>query len=191
MRYISIDIETLGLDPLNHSTIQFGAVLEDTENVLPLADLPRFECLVSHHNYVGTPYAMAMHHELFVELAKGDKSTKLIVSHFRLAEQFHDWLKSHGFLEKGNGTIQINVAGKNFATFDKLFLEQLPNWHKNIVITQRILDPAILYWDAFTDDKLPNLEECKKRAGLSTTTVAHTAVEDALDVIELLRLKYK
>lgn len=190
MRYISIDIETLGLDPLSHSTIQFGAVIEDTNNPLPLESLPRFECLISHQEYKGTPFAMSMHHELFVELAKGAKSTKTIIASYNVAEEFAIWLQREG-LESEGGLIKINVAGKNFATFDKLFLEQLPNWKKNIRITQRIMDPAILYWDPKTDETLPNLEECKKRAGMSVTTVAHTAVEDALDVIELIRLKYK
>lgn len=190
MRYISIDIETLGLDPLSHSTIQFGAVIEDTKNILPLNELPRFECLISHRDYHGTPFAMAMHHELFKELAQGKLSTKLIVEHSKVAEEFAKFLKDNS-VEKNGGCYKINVAGKNFATFDKLFLEQLPDWKKHIQITQRILDPAILFWDPLTDETLPNLEECKRRAGLSTTKVAHTAVEDALDVIELLRTKYK
>lgn len=190
MKYVSIDIETLGLDPLSHSIIQFGAVIEDTENVLPIEELPRFECLVSHRDYHGTPYAMSLHNELFKELALGNLSSKLIIEHSKVAEEFAKFLKDNS-IEKKGGVYKINVAGKNFATFDKLFLEQLPDWKKHIQIVQRILDPAVLFWDPLKDESLPNLEECKRRAGFVATKVAHTAIEDAIDVIELLRTKYK
>jgi hypothetical protein len=53
--------------------------------------------------------------------------------------------------------ITINVAGKNFATFDKLFLQELPWWQKLIKIRQRVLDPAILMVDWKNDTSLPNL----------------------------------
>jgi oligoribonuclease len=85
--------------------------------------------------------------------------------------------------------ITINVAGKNFGTFDKVFLEQLP-WYKKLIKTrQRILDPAILLVDWKSDDSLPNLKECKERAGVSGI-VTHNALEDAWDVIEVLRKFY-
>lgn len=189
MKYISVDIETTGLDSEKHTIVQFGAVLEDTENILPLEELPRFECLLNHPEYVGTPYALGMHAELFKELANPTGKT-FIFEFYEVAEKFQDWLKSCGFELDEKNRITINVAGKNFGTFDKLFIEKLPNWNKKIKIRQRIIDPSILYWDPIKDETLPSLEECKKRAGLSHTTVLHTAVEDALDVIEILRKKY-
>ena len=192
MKYLSIDIETTGLDSEEHSVIEFAAVLEDTNNILPLEELPSFSCLVEHHTYKGTPYALAMHKEIFTELAlSSDKRTRLVVKHYQLAEIFHKWLSDNGLAGLTIGPIKIIVAGKNFGTFDTLFLENLPNWDKYVIILQRILDPAILFWEPFTDEALPNLSECKKRAGLSSSYVAHTAKEDALDVIEVLRTKYK
>ena len=85
--------------------------------------------------------------------------------------------------------IQITVAGKNFATFDKLFLEKLPRWKQLIKVRQRIMDPAILFLDWEQDESLPNLATCKKRAGFQEI-VTHNAVEDAWDVIQLLRQTY-
>jgi hypothetical protein len=85
--------------------------------------------------------------------------------------------------------VTITVAGKNFASFDKLFLERLPRWKQAIRIKQRILDPAILYVDWKTDSDVPNLLKCKERAGINGT-VTHNALEDAWDVIEVLRKKY-
>ena len=51
MKYVSIDIETTGLDPETCQTIQIGAGIEDTNNPLPIEDLPRFKCLVEHPQY--------------------------------------------------------------------------------------------------------------------------------------------
>ena len=83
----------------------------------------------------------------------------------------------------------ITVAGKNFATFDKLFLEKLPRWKQVIRIKQRILDPAILYVDWKKDSSLPSLGECKERAGIHGS-VTHVAIDDAWDVILMLRKHY-
>lgn len=85
--------------------------------------------------------------------------------------------------------ISINVAGKNFGTFDKLFLQELPWWKKLIIPKQRILDPSVLYCDWKNDKSLPSLSECKERAGFNNV-VTHNAIEDAWDIIELFRKFY-
>ena len=90
-----------------------------------------------------------------------------------------------------NGTkpIHLNVAGKNFGTFDKLFLEELPWWKKLIRVRQRILDPGILFVDWQNDETIPNLKTCKERSNIDGI-VTHNALEDAWDVIQILRTKY-
>jgi hypothetical protein len=85
--------------------------------------------------------------------------------------------------------LQKNVAGKNFGTFDKLFLQELPWWQKLIRTRQRVLDPAILMVDWKNDKSLPNLTTCKERADIQGI-VTHNALEDAWDVIEVLRKFY-
>ena len=85
--------------------------------------------------------------------------------------------------------ITLNVAGKNFGTFDKLFLQKLPWWQKLIRTRQRVLDPAILCVDWKNDTSLPSLTECKDRMGV-IGIVTHNALDDAWDVIELLRKFY-
>jgi hypothetical protein len=85
--------------------------------------------------------------------------------------------------------ITLNVAGKNFGTFDKLFLQELPWWQKLIRTRQRVLDPAILMVDWTNDKSLPNLTQCKERANVDGI-VTHNALEDAWDVIEVLRKFY-
>lgn len=85
--------------------------------------------------------------------------------------------------------IKINVAGKNFGTFDKLFLEKLPRWQQLIRIKQRIIDPSILYVDWNKDKELPGLQTCLSKAQIDHT-VSHEALDDAIMVIKLLRKKY-
>ena len=86
-------------------------------------------------------------------------------------------------------TSHITCAGKNFATFDKLFLERLPRWKQLFKIRQRIIDPTILFTDWKNDNDLPNLTTCKARAKTGGE-VTHNAVEDAWDVVQLMRTQY-
>jgi hypothetical protein len=124
-------------------------------------------------------------------------------------KEFYWWLEKNGYFQSNNSNgyvtlddgymkpvingntkpITLNVAGKNFGTFDKLFLQQLPWWQKLIKTRQRVLDPAILMVDWMNDKSLPNLTQCKERAGVSGM-VTHNALEDAWDVIEVLRKFY-
>ena len=84
----------------------------------------------------------------------------------------------------------LNCAGKNFAGFDKKFLEKLPRWKQVFSIRSRVLDPGILFVDWINDESIPSLDECKKRAGIDGV-VTHNAVEDAMDVVMLLRTCYE
>jgi hypothetical protein len=126
-----------------------------------------------------------------------------------VVKEFYWWLEKNGYFQGNNsggyvslkdgymkpminsGTkpITLNVAGKNFGTFDKLFLQELPWWKKLIRTRQRVLDPAILMVDWKKDISLPNLTTCKERAGIEGV-VTHNALEDAWDVIEVLRKFY-
>jgi hypothetical protein len=83
------------------------------------------------------------------------------------------------------------VAGKNFSGFDKLFLAKMPN-SRNFIdrIHHRVIDPASLYWEPFTDKELPSSKTCLERAGMSGV-VAHTALEDAKMVVNLIRTHLK
>ena len=83
----------------------------------------------------------------------------------------------------------INVAGKNFGTFDHVFLKKLPWWQKLIIAKQRIIDPAVLCCDWKNDEELPSLSVCKSRVGVDGK-VSHNALEDAWDVIQVLRDSY-
>ncbi len=180
MIYLSIDIETSGLDHNKAQVLEFAAVLEDTSKNIPLANLPFFHAIFSYTRIEGDPVALKMNSELIAKIARGEG-----MSWADACISFGKFLYNNGFIVNKQGLYTINVAGKNYNKFDDRFLQNTPFLHL-FKAHSRTLDPAILY-AVPTDDKLPSLEECKRRAGLEPK-VAHTALADALDVIELIRL---
>jgi len=208
MKYVSIDIETSGLDTENHQVLSIGAVIEDTKKKLPLRDIPKFYCIVLQRQITGSPRALDMNKGIIQFMGAyldSDQAGRNLLSESmgfyekdEVAKAFYRFLHPH-FYNPGERTVDdigkvknpllINVAGKNFGTFDNVFLKKLPWWQKLIVAKQRIIDPAPLFVDWENDEELPSLTECKSRAGIGGS-VTHNALEDAWDVVEVLRKKY-
>lgn len=201
MKYVSIDIETTGLDLETCQVLSIGAVIEDTNNIKPVKELPTFHGVVLSKQLSGQPYALNMNKDL-IELmvryqtlnTKQERDLLEATSGMKfyekdqIVEAFYKFLLENG-IEPDGDKVHITAAGKNFATFDLKFLERLPRWKQWIRVRQRIIDPSLLYTDWKADDSLPGLGLCKLRAGLPEE-VAHDAVEDAIDVILLLRKEY-
>jgi hypothetical protein len=97
--------------------------------------------------------------------------------------------KTYPALTSSMKPYHFNAAGKNFGTFDLKFLEKLPRWKQVFRVRNRILDPAILFVDWKEDESVPGLGKCKERANFDSH-VSHHAVEDAMDVVKLLRTQY-
>jgi hypothetical protein len=214
MIYISIDIETSGLDHEKHKVLSIGAIIEDTEKKLPYEECPKFNAIVLQNEITGSPRAITMNKGLIAmigEYLEGsddvrfNMDTILNYSFYKqedVVKKFYMFLWVNGYgdddpnqllitsrIDSNSKPITINVAGKNFGTFDKLFLQELPWWQKLIRTRQRVLDPAILMVDWKNDKSLPNLTQCKERAGINGI-VTHDALEDAWDVIEVMRKFY-
>lgn len=210
MKYCSIDIETTGLNREKHQVLSIGAIIEDTELMLPYDQIPKFYGVILRHEISGSPRALTINKDLIEMIGayiEGSIEVKNIMrqrygdiffNEDTIIPEFYTFLVENGMGIKDsnfpriNGTTKpaiINVAGKNFGTFDKPFLENVPWFQKLIVVKQRILDPAILFVDWKNDDVLPNLNECMKRSGVEHI-VTHNALEDAWDVIQVLRKKY-
>ena len=227
MIYVSIDIETSGLNHDMNHVLSIGAIIEDTTKKLPYEELPKFNAIVLQKNIQGSPRAITMNQTiislmgLYLESNEEDKAKLRMMEDAQfcgykfyeeeeVVKEFYIWLDSnglgHGLTNSGgyaevvdgvhrpmiNGAtkpITLNVAGKNFGTFDKLFLQELPWWQKLIRTRQRILDPAILCTDWTNDISLPSLTTCKERMKVEGI-VTHNALEDAWDVIEILRKFY-
>ena len=83
----------------------------------------------------------------------------------------------------------FNAAGKNFANFDNKFLERLPRWKQVLRARGRTIDPSILFVDWKNDEAIPGLSLCKERAHLDPH-VTHNAIDDAMDIVKLLRTQY-
>ncbi len=187
MKYVSIDIETTGLDRLKCQILEFAAVVEDSANPMPLEQLPTFKIMIAHDGLYWEEVAKEMHYKsgLFEAYSQSKKEFPRLSVFY-----FHEFLKQNGFEVDKRGRVAISVAGKNFSNFDRVFLETLPGWVELIKINQRVLDPTLAYIDWENDNQPPTLEECKTRAGIINTQVTHRALDDALDVIILLRNCY-
>lgn len=175
MQYVSIDIETTGLNPDVCQILEFAAVLE-TDWKTPVEDLPYFSAIVQHPSYVGEPYALAMNSQILAEIAAGKAAH---IHH--VVTYFTAWLESFGITK-------FTPAGKNFNGFDKAFLRKLPDWN-DIKCHRRAIDPGMLYWRPEADLTLPDTKECCKRAGIPYDG-GHRALDDARQVIQLVRAFY-
>lgn len=193
MKYVSIDIETTGLDPNTHDILEIAAVLDDLKNPWPIKDLPVFH----YHVNKTTPYcvdvkAIKVHgRNILADISyKIENDSPYICYPEEIFTRLSNFLYSHGY-EDYKESFCLNVAGKNFSTFDLPFLQKIDKKHWcNISFRSRVIDPAILYFDAKKDDHLPNLETCLQRANIREK-VSHNAVDDAIQVIKLIRHKFK
>lgn len=185
MKYLSIDTETTGLDPETCQVLSFSAVLEDTEHPeIPVEELPFIHVIFRLDFIIGEPYAINMNADL-IRIIKEGKDARLCVPD-AFFEQFEDFLYENGFKEGE----KLKVAGKNFGTFDKKFIEGIPNYEDfDFKFHHRVLDVGPLFVDFKNDEWVPDLNACMKRAGVEGT-VQHCAYEDAKDVIKTLRAKY-
>jgi hypothetical protein len=227
MRYLSIDIETTGIDSENCEILSIGAILEDTENILPFEEIPKFHCAITRRSIKGEMFAINMNRDLIQKIVQyqsakeqeekdtiSEQTKMLFLNEEEVVQEFYWWLYSNGaftfdiekmlneqkfdhflygkvpLLTSKTQKATITVAGKNFASFDKLFLEKLPRWKQAIGIRSRVIDPAIYYTDWNVDTAPPGLAKCKERAGIEGI-VTHDALEDAWDVILLLRKIYQ
>lgn len=228
MKYCSVDIETTGLDSEKYHILSVGIVIEDTNNILPIDELPKLHIGIVRDEITGSMFAINLNKELISNILKfkiaqtqeekdniSEETKTVYLTEDKVVEKifqflwdnnirYDNWEKNWGskLVQKtDDGKIYplltsnipktfLNIAGKNFGTFDKLFLEKLPRWKQAFQIRNRILDPAILYIDWINDDSVPGLDKCKQRAGIDGI-VTHNAIDDAIDVIKLLRKTYE
>lgn len=186
MKYVSIDLETTGLDSENHMILEFGAVIEDTNDIRPIEALPKFHAyIINGENIVGSPYALQMNQAILKKIANREEGHNYILPE-ELGALFYMFLADNG-IKAGYGLRQkIVVAGKNFASFDLKFLNSCKNFTKHIDIHHRVIDPVTSFINWEDDTSPPGFKKCKERAGIEGE-IAHTAIEDAIDVIKLLR----
>ncbi|UOQ73641.1 hypothetical protein [Hymenobacter cellulosilyticus] len=190
MRYISLDLETTGGNPGRHQILELAAVVEDTKHLRPLAELPAFRRVVRHPDYTGTAGALALNARLLEELARKEPNPELCLPE-ELMPQLREFLLLHGFRPDKKDCVAVTLAGKNIGSFDVPFLRLLPGWGTLVRHEPALLDPAAFYLNWRKDSRLPTMSICKARAHFADDTVAHQALADALDVVQLLRPFYE
>lgn len=190
MRYLSLDLETSGGKPQRHQILELAAVVEDTKKLLPLPELPTFRRVVRHPEYVGTAGALALNARLLEELARKEPNPELCTPE-ELLPQLREFLLAQGFKTDKQNCVTVTMAGKNIASFDLGFLRELPGYGTLVRAEPAMLDPAAFYLNWRKDTRLPTMQTCKARAGFEDDTVAHQALADALDVVQLLRPFYE
>ena len=193
MKYVSLDLETTGIDPEKHQILELGAILEDTNNLLSFEDIPKFNCIIEREEIVGHPIALRMNKRIIDILAdyanaKGEDRALMAIKHNIIKEKHLVW-SFFSWLDPFCQDSIINVAGKNYSSFDAKFLDKVQGWKEAKTFERRILDPSSLFLDWKKDLRLPSLDECLSRAGIQKT-VSHNATEDAWDVVQVLRKKY-
>jgi DNA polymerase III epsilon subunit-like protein len=199
MIYVSIDIETTGLDRQNDQVLEVGAVIEDTEKQLYYEEIPKFNAILKYDRLSGSPFALSLNARILEILKniprKSDEARPdymkehNIINPEDLGLAFFTFLTSNGYEETEHGDVRIITAGKNFASFDRPFLENIPNFTEYVKMGHRCIDPVNHYIDFMNDTDLPSLNVCMERAGVEGE-VTHKAVEDAWDVVRVLREKY-
>jgi hypothetical protein len=143
MKYVSIDIETTGLDPENCQVLSIGAVIEDTNHKLPIEDLPSFHVAILRQRIEGEPYALNMNRDLiqnivYYQTAK-DQDEKNDIVHLKkmqfmtdleAVENFYYWLAENGFVEFNEPNSGGTVTRRN-----GILLPAITNKTKPIHIT--------------------------------------------------------
>jgi oligoribonuclease len=203
MRYVSIDLETTGLDENEHQIIEFGAIIEDSKNPKSYDESKKYRRIVLavDRKYVCSSVAAAMNADLIktislienggnVPFENNENLTQTAIFTHELIADFRLWLLANGFKENARGVIEIVAAGKNFASFDRKFIQALPDFETyGIRFHHRSLDPTSGYINWDEDSVPPGTDQCKLRAGLIKGS-KHEALADAWDVILLLRNQY-
>ena len=181
--YVSMDLESTGLDPDTCQIIEIGAVFDDPRK--PLAECPTFHAYVRHKLYVGEPFAFNLNHKIMGRLAEQPAGFKYICAD-DIPYELAAWVKDCGWDMKEKSLL---FAGKNFGGFDYAFLRRLSGFMTALKFKHRFLDPGSMYFDPFVDEVPPSSSDCLRRAG-QQHQVAHEALADAIAVCKMIRCRY-
>lgn len=128
MKYIAIDLETTGLDPENCQVLSIGAVIEDTNDIKPLNELPTFHGVIKRRNISGDTYAINLNRDLIQTMNQYmtsyvQEDRDLIEAttgmnfydEAEIVQEFYYWLAQNGFVdfnEPGSGGYVTSRSGQ-------------------------------------------------------------------------------
>jgi len=189
MQYISLNVQTTGLDPDKHQILELAAIAEDTTEDVNINELPLFHAYIKRDNYIGSAEGLSLNIETLKYLASDN--LKDLWDERCLAEELFRWMcnniGSASYCFEDN---EITLAGKNIGSFDYQFLKKLPDSERLIYsISHNFIDPTMLYMDFKNDICLPSTRVCWSKLKLPYVC-NFKAVDVAKSTIGLLREKY-
>jgi hypothetical protein len=129
MKYVSIDIETTGIDNENTQTLSIGLVVEDTVDIKPIEELPKLEIAIIRERIEGEIFAINMNRQLIADIleykmARTEEERKEIMVRTGreymyeedVTKRIFQFLFEHGALDgkfDPNGMIEV-VNGKSY-----------------------------------------------------------------------------
>lgn len=182
MKYISLDIETTGLEKETSQVLQVGMILVDTKihdfnTPLEVYESIEFNIYPKGGKIQGDLFALNMNSKIIECILNKEN----IVFHEDVEDTIINKIKE--WIPEG----KVTIAGKNAASFDIPFLVHHFPKLKDL-FHHRTIDVGTMYLDTYLHRSVPSLIECKRLAGLSTEVI-HTALMDAYDVVRLERYK--
>lgn len=188
--YISIDIETTGIDDRS-SILQISAVADDLAS--PIKQLEFIDMPIKHQSIpYSEPYALGMNAELLKKMMDRKFTTFTPKDALSNLVSFMSGVQKKSAQDKYGKYPRVILAGKNVASFDipklrKMFMdfnpEQLGMFDE--LVHYKTLDVGSLYFDVFKDNV--SLSEINKLTGRNQ--VSHNALDDAFDVVYAVRHK--
>ena len=172
--YLSLDIETTGLDRQRVHVLQLAAVYDNGKS---LKDLPTFNQVIRWPVITyGEEYAMHLNRHLFDQAFRQEN----VFSLGEVRENFK------AFLNRVQPQGRITAAGKNVDGFDMPILRNPTNGFTLSRINRRVLDPGSMFTEEF--DHIPTLNELNQF--LNRKEVSHDALDDCWDVVHAIRYKW-
>lgn len=198
--YLSLDIETTGLDTEKSHVLQIGWVIDD--GFSPRDQLKRGSVIIKESEIkYGEFFALGMNGWLFQEMSK--KNPKYPVKTLGLAfsdlldaiEQTSELAEAFDKAEgESKPSSKIQLAGKNVSNFDwpiicnnasRLFgTVDGPN-HLKRLVDHRFIDVGAVFFEVF--GKNPGFDKINKLIGWKD--INHDALDDAVNVVVALRYR--
>lgn len=183
MKYISIDIETTGLDPEKNNILEFAAVM-DYDSSVTVENLPYIQYYIHHDLLCVSPSNLKFLGVDYYQKWMDSKQCHLSYAIGDLLRGFKDLALPE----------RTPIAGMNYPSFDHQFLLK-DDTYKAVhskYFGHRYLSPAMFYLKA-DDETIPGTEELCRRSGVKyNRDEAHDALYDARLVVQLIRnAKYK
>ena len=194
--YISIDVETTGVDTERDKILQIGLVYDNMEN--DSSALHTWSCLINPYSeeFHGRldPVALDMNAWIFKEIVSPGNPKYPVLTPSEARKEFDKQIRDFYYnvlhkdaRSKEERKDKIVFAGKNLQGFDIPMLKNngFINAENRKYIGTRVLDVGPMYYSDF--GYVPCLGEINKLTGCPE--VSHDALDDAWNVVQAIRNK--